>query len=138
MREITGKITELGSTSESWGVLSYSHIDIDGKTITGLKIFTSLSRYLHEGTYSTLYVHNNNIVGVKVADYKTKDKTYCTDYQTGGRMVLLGWASILLGIPLIFALGLGILMIIGGVSYIKNGSVASKAREINNAIMIPF
>lgn len=42
MHEITGKITDLGSRTGSWGVLTYSYIDTGANTIKGLKIFSSL------------------------------------------------------------------------------------------------
>ena len=37
--------------------------------------------------HTTFYLYKNIIVGVKVAN----DKTYCTDYQKGGTIVMLGW-----------------------------------------------
>ena len=75
MQEITGRITELGPTSISFGFSVYSYIVIDGKTITGLKVNLSLGSYVYKGQlvggHTTLYLHKNIIVGVKVANDKT-------------------------------------------------------------------
>lgn len=135
--EYNGLINEVGETNLKEGLrletmYQPTFIQIDYKEYRGLEYPTELSSLFHKATYkeSTLYVYEKTIIGIKIGN----GRTYSVNYHRAAQKIFLGWVFILLGIPLIAALGIGFLSIGLGIMMRKQGKIFIKARYIPDAL----
>ncbi|OBV38564.1 hypothetical protein [Janthinobacterium psychrotolerans] len=132
-----GILSDVGP-SNSHGIIfsmtEYSHLVIGDNELKELRIVDELRNSLSDAMRKrcTLYIYNSTIVGIKLSN----GRTYCANYKLGGLWHFLGWLLVILGVPLIFALGLGILCLIGGYGLIKRGKIYSCASNVPDGVIL--
>lgn len=132
-----GNLSELGPTNSRGLIFTmseYSHLVIGGTEVRQLAIVDELRNTLSSAILKncTLYVYKSTIIGVSLPN----GRTYCADYKRGALWNFLGWGMGILGVPLIFALGLGILALILAYGLVKRGQLYSRAAYLPGGIIL--
>ena len=117
MKKITGTITRLGNATINKKVTTYSIIEIGSELLQKVRISTGLDSFLNAGSTATLFVRGKSILGIKLED----GKFYCHKSSPISALIL-----IIIGIPLIFLFGLGLILIFFAAGELLNYQVTSQ------------